>query len=463
MTLSTITKSNFGDLLRAFDAFVVVMTLYGVMILSGVALDRSYLILFLIIILSVITIFKSTQIYDGNLKIPLTNKVHRLLTSWMLLLAWLLCLGFVTKSTDEFSRFVITSWSIIAPCALIFTHLILGNKIIEIRNRFSAQRQAIIVGSCSTAQNLAQYLTQASDFKVTIQGFFEIYPVPADLLSLDGPLLGSIDDVADYVSQQSIDLVYITSTVQGDEVLINLCTSLQDTTACVYYVPNMLIFSLSQAKVHDMYGVPILPLWQVPYSETEYMLKRISDVALSSLILILISPVMLLIIAAIKLTSQGPVIFKQRRYGLNGQEIIIYKFRSMYMTQEENDVKQAKRGDPRITKVGIFLRRTSLDELPQFINVLQGRMSIVGPRPHAVSHNEMYRKQISGYMLRHKVKPGITGLAQVNGYRGETDSLDQMKGRIKYDLEYLHNWSFSLDFSIFFRTVFTFLIDSNAY
>jgi putative colanic acid biosynthesis UDP-glucose lipid carrier transferase len=184
---------------------------------------------------------------------------------------------------------------------------------------------------------------------------------------------------------------------------------------------------------------------------------------LASAILVLISPLMLAIAVAIKLTSPGPVIFRQRRYGLDGREIVVYKFRSMTVAEDGAVVKQAQKDDPRVTPLGAFLRRTSLDELPQFINVLQGRMSVVGPRPHAVAHNEMYRKLIKSYMVRHKVRPGITGWAQVNGFRGETDSLDKMQARIEYDLDYLRHWSLKLDLAIIWRTIFVVLKRQNAY
>jgi putative colanic acid biosynthesis UDP-glucose lipid carrier transferase len=178
---------------------------------------------------------------------------------------------------------------------------------------------------------------------------------------------------------------------------------------------------------------------------------------------LLLLPVMIGVALAVKLTSPGPVIFRQRRYGLYGEEIIVYKFRSMTVAEDGNLVVQACKDDPRLTPIGAFLRRSSLDELPQFFNVLQGRMSIVGPRPHAVAHNEQYRKLIKGYMLRHKVKPGITGWAQVNGMRGETETLDKMQARIQYDLDYLRSWSLWLDLWIILKTVKVVLTRENAH
>jgi putative colanic acid biosynthesis UDP-glucose lipid carrier transferase len=189
----------------------------------------------------------------------------------------------------------------------------------------------------------------------------------------------------------------------------------------------------------------------------------VSDIILASLILILISPLMLAVAIGVKLSSPGPVLFRQRRYGLDGKDIVVYKFRSMTVCEDGSDVPQAKKNDVRVTPFGAFIRRTSLDEFPQFINVLQGRMSIVGPRPHAIAHNEIYRKLIKSYMVRHKVKPGITGWAQVNGFRGETETLKKMEKRIEYDLDYIRNWSIYLDLWIIFRTIVVVLKNRNAY
>jgi len=225
----------------------------------------------------------------------------------------------------------------------------------------------------------------------------------------------------------------------------------------------MFVTDLVQGHAGSVCGMPVISVCETPFRGSNGVAKRLSDIFLSVLILLLISPILAAIAIAIKRGSPGPVIFRQRRYGLDGKEIVVYKFRSMTVTEDGGSIAQAKKNDNRITPLGAFLRKTSLDELPQFVNVLQGRMSIVGPRPHAVAHNEMYRKLIKGYMVRHKVKPGITGWAQVNGYRGETETLDKMQGRIDYDLEYLRNWSLSLDLFIIFRTVRLVINDQKAY
>jgi putative colanic acid biosynthesis UDP-glucose lipid carrier transferase len=218
-----------------------------------------------------------------------------------------------------------------------------------------------------------------------------------------------------------------------------------------------------QGRLDDMGGVPVVGLMVEPFTGINGFIKRASDVVISALILALVSPVMLGLAIGVKLSSPGPVIFRQRRIGLDGEVIDVYKFRSMRAEDDGPVVVQATRGDPRITPFGAFIRRTSLDELPQFVNVLQGHMSIVGPRPHAVAHNEQYRKQVKAYMARHKCKPGITGWAQVNGLRGETDTLDKMAARVEYDLEYLRNWSLGLDLMIIARTVKLVFFDRGAY
>ena len=223
------------------------------------------------------------------------------------------------------------------------------------------------------------------------------------------------------------------------------------------------VFDLIQSRIDEINGVPVLALLETPFYGYNGVFKRIFDVAVSSIILALISPLMLAISVGVKLSSPGPVLFKQRRYGLAGNEISVYKFRTMTVTEDGADIKQAEKNDARFTVFGAWLRKHSLDELPQFINVLQGKMSIVGPRPHAVAHNEMYRKIIKGYMIRHKVLPGITGWAQVNGCRGQTPEVAQMESRVKLDLEYLRNWSLTLDIKIILRTLGLVLRDNEAH
>jgi putative colanic acid biosynthesis UDP-glucose lipid carrier transferase len=228
-------------------------------------------------------------------------------------------------------------------------------------------------------------------------------------------------------------------------------------------VPDIFVFDLIQARVDTIGNLPVVAVCETPFYGFNGLLKRASDYVLATLALIVLAPLMIAIAIGVKLSSPGPVLFKQRRYGVDGRQIYVYKFRSMTVTEDGDTVKQATKNDSRVTPFGAFLRKTSLDELPQFINVLQGRMSVIGPRPHAVAHNELYRKLIRGYMIRHKVRPGITGLAQVNGYRGETETVEKMKMRIEYDLAYLRSWSLLLDLQILLKTILVVAKKQNAY
>jgi putative colanic acid biosynthesis UDP-glucose lipid carrier transferase len=261
----------------------------------------------------------------------------------------------------------------------------------------------------------------------------------------------------------AVQLVYISLPMSSQPRILQVLDSLKDTTASIYFVPDMFVTDLIQGHAAVVSGTTVIAVCETPFTGMNGVLKRASDLVLASLIVLLIAPLLLGIAIAVKATSPGPVIFRQRRYGLDGQDIVVYKFRSMTVSEDGPELTQARKSDPRVTRLGAFLRKTSLDELPQFFNVLQGRMSIVGPRPHAVAHNEFYRKLIKGYMVRHKVKPGITGWAQVNGHRGETETLVKMENRIAFDLDYLRNWSLPLDFQIILRTIRLVLKDQQAY
>jgi putative colanic acid biosynthesis UDP-glucose lipid carrier transferase len=245
--------------------------------------------------------------------------------------------------------------------------------------------------------------------------------------------------------------------------VVQLLDELRDTTASVYYVPDIFAIDLIQARSGELFGIPVVALCETPFYGYRGVVKRIIDIALAVTVLVVALPLMLALTVLVRMSSPGPVIFKQRRYGLDGREIMVYKFRTMNVIEDGPNIIQASREDARITAVGRFMRRYSLDELPQLVNVLQGHMSLVGPRPHAVAHNEEYRKLIKGYMIRHKVPPGITGLAQVNGCRGETAKIEDMQARIDYDLEYLRHWSPLLDLKILFLTAVRLLRDEKAY
>jgi len=324
-------------------------------------------------------------------------------------------------------------------------------------------KSAVIVGAGDLGVALADRISEADWMGLKLIGFFDDKPVEGTETIHGLPLLGCCEDVCAYVRDHSIRHVYLSLPMRAENVMRKLFDDLQDTTAAIFLVPDIFVFELMGAYQQDIRGLPVFSLCESPLNGPFGVVKRVEDVVLSILILLLIWPLMLLIAFGIKLTSKGPAIFKQRRYGLNGQPIKVYKFRSMSVCEDGGSIEQARPGDARVTRFGAFLRCTSLDELPQFFNVLQGRMSIVGPRPHAVAHNEQYRRLIRGYMWRHKVKPGITGLAQVSGWRGETDTLEKMQNRVECDLEYIRRWSVWLDIKIILLTIVRGFTGKNVY
>jgi putative colanic acid biosynthesis UDP-glucose lipid carrier transferase len=384
-----------------------------------------------------------------------------ILGNWLVLLGVLALCGLATRSLGYFEDQVLLVWAIATPLVQ-WAAVAVGKAALEHYESLPQMRRpVVIVGAGPLAAKVARALGE--DRGAQLIGFFE------DRIDgrVDGDasrkVLGGLKDVAACVSQRGVRDVYITLPLSSQPRIVELLAQLQDTTASLYFVPDVFGISIIQGRLSDMRGVPVVGLCETPFTGINELVKRGSDIVLASLILVLISPLMLALAIGVKMSSPGPVIFRQRRNGLDGGEITVYKFRTMTTQDNGPVIKQATRDDPRITRFGAFLRRASLDELPQFINVLQGRMSIVGPRPHAVAHNEFYRPLIKSYMIRHKVKPGITGWAQVNGYRGETDSLEKMEARIRCDLDYLRNWSLRLDLYIIWRTIRLVFKDGAAY
>jgi putative colanic acid biosynthesis UDP-glucose lipid carrier transferase len=326
----------------------------------------------------------------------------------------------------------------------------------------SDARMKVVVGANETGCELARRIGENPCHGVVV-GFFDDRACGRLANVKREEVLGGLADVAQSVKRNGINTVYITLPMAGDPRLLRMLDELRDTTASIYFVPSTLPFEPIQARVDHIGGIPVIAVCESPYCGINGVLKRAFDFLVASLVLLLIWPLLLAITAGVKLSSPGPVLFAQRRYGLDGKEILVRKFRTMTVCEDGAQVAQARKGDQRITRFGAFLRRTSLDELPQLFNVIGGSMSIVGPRPHAVAHNEQYRGRIDGYMIRHKVKPGITGWAQVNGFRGETETLDKMRKRVEYDLDYLKHWSVSLDLWILLRTAWVVVNDRNAY
>ncbi len=442
---------------------VIVASLMTCVIYYGQEFNEDFLSLAVISFLLAAHIFDEANLYRQQSKFPLAEAIGNILLKWALMAIWLWILAIVTKMSGQFPRKPILAWLAVTPVALLVFQLLVRQLMRAVMARGS-HRTAIIVGANPLGCELFDKIDHDVYLGIKIIGVFDDRAPARVPPSKREMLIGRIDAVAPYVREHHVDLVYISLPMLAQQRILYLLNGLRDSTASVYFLPDIFLFDLINARFGRINGVPVVSIRDTPYFGVRRLVKRLSDILIASFILLLVFPLMALIAVGVKLSSPGPVLFKQRRYGLDGDEIKVFKFRSMTVTEDDDHIVQATTNDPRVTPFGRFLRKTSLDELPQFINVLQGRMSVVGPRPHAVVHNEMYRKVISGYMIRHKIKPGITGWAQVNGLRGETDSLEKMAERVGYDLEYIRNWSLTLDLWIILKTIKVFFVsDGKAF
>ncbi|WP_077591777.1 undecaprenyl-phosphate glucose phosphotransferase [Polaromonas sp. A23] len=450
-------RSNvFSVIEAALDPLVLVFSLWGLAFYFEDSVSPSYLILSIIV-------FSLAFPGSSQLRAPVWRVLFNIAFQWIWIAGLLVLTGYATDYIYKFSPAVVGNWLWLAPVTQAGAHLVLRAAAPRLLKLQGSASQAVIVGMNDQGLSLARHIFDSKYSGIELMGFFDDRGEERRGEQAEHTLIGKIEDLPAYVKRHRIQFIYLSLPMAARPRILQVLDGLKDTTASIYFVPDMFITDLIQGRSDSVCGVTVISVCDTPFRGVNGFLKRGSDVALSLLILLLVFPVMLLIALLVKLDSPGPVIFKQRRYGLDGEEILVYKFRSMAVTEDGGSIRQAQKNDMRVTRLGAVLRRTSLDELPQFVNVLQGRMSIVGPRPHAVSHNEMYRTLIKGYMVRHKVRPGITGWAQVNGQRGETDTLDKMQARIDCDLDYLRNWSLRLDFFIIFKTVRLIFKDSSAY
>lgn len=437
-------------LLKQLDPIIVVLCLFGCDIAYGHRPAPAFGALALLVFII------SSQAFGriGDAEEPsfaqwdFGKSYTRVLLQWGFVVGLLLLSEYAFKVDGKFEHNFYIAWFVITPIALLGTHA-LRQRVRWLVANGTAAPSYIIIGVNEVGVELSRRLPQSG-----FLGYFDFRSLDriAKVLDVD-KLAGHCSDVANYVRKRNVKVVYICLPLANVPRMSELVNALRDTTASVYFVPDAFAFDLIQGRLVEINGMPALSVCETPLHGMQAVCKRAMDIVLAGLGLIVLSPFLLLIAAAIRLTSRGPALFRQRRYGLDGEEIMVYKFRSMRVCEDGSEITQARKGDPRVTRVGAFLRRTSLDELPQLLNVLQGKMSLVGPRPHAIAHNELYRKLINGYMIRHKVRPGITGLAQINGLRGETETLEKMSERVRYDLEYLRHWSPRLDITILLKTI----------
>jgi putative colanic acid biosysnthesis UDP-glucose lipid carrier transferase len=395
----------------------------------------------------------------------LRREVACVLLTWAYALPVLLGVGLVSRHDATFSYETKLIWILATPAAMVVVRIVLRNVQQRIRAHGFNIRTYAVCGVNELGVQLARNIERAPEMGLRLAGFYDDRPsdrtteLPSDV----GRRGGNLDQLVQQARRGNIDIVYITFPMRAEDRIREVLTRLGDTTASVYIVPDFFVFELLHARWTNVNGLPAVSVFENPLYGVSGLAKRTADLVFGSLLLATTAIPMLVTAALIKLTSAGPVFFRQRRYGLDGAEILVWKFRTMTTCDNGNHVRQATRDDNRITRIGRILRQTSLDELPQLFNVIEGSMSLVGPRPHASAHNEQYRSLIDGYMLRHKVKPGITGLAQVSGYRGETETLDKMERRVACDHQYIREWSMWMDAKILFKTLAVVLKRQNAY
>jgi len=444
-------------------AFITFATLWLVAKVWRIEFDPSYQMLGLVAAMLAYLVFRRFDLTESWQPGRPGSLGTQVVIYWLWLAGGLIGFGMLTSMGSTFNNRAVLVWLALVPVFFLVAHIAARYGLRRAVPRIALRRSAVIVFANNSARMLGERLrgSQAYDLK----GYFDDREEERTGGGIPGaPLLGKARNAAQYVRDHDIEVVFVVLPDSGARRAMAVIDDLGDTTASLYYVPDFFMFSLLKAQVGEVESVPVLQVAESPFYGVDGMLKQLFDVAFATFALIAIAPVLIGVGIAVKLSSPGPILFKQKRYGLNGKRFWVYKFRSMKMNAPDADKRQATKDDDRITRVGRFIRKTSLDELPQFLNVLKGEMSVVGPRPHTVAHNEHYRKQVSRYMLRHKVKPGVTGWAQVNGLRGETANIERMEERIRFDLEYIRNWSPVMDLKIIFLTVWTMVRgDENAY
>ncbi len=373
-------------------------------------------------------------------------------------------IGFALKISSTYSRVWFFSWALSATLLIQLGRVFCFYLLFRLARAGKLTRNVVIIGGTRQAEQLLSYMEKSAEPWNTVIGIFEDRKKRSGKTFSGYPVIGTVDDLLDFSRENRVDDVVVTLPWSAEKRLTDIVEKLIELPLDIHLGSDMAGLLYSGKDFSFLGGVPMLDVARKPMEGWNMVLKGVEDRGLASILLFFLFPVMVIVAIAIKLESRGPVFFRQIRYGFNNQEFSVYKFRTMrHGRPPEKGIPQATKDDPRVTRIGAFLRRTSLDELPQFLNVIGGTMSLVGPRPHAVQHNKEYSKRIDGYFARHKVKPGITGWAQINGLRGETNTLDKMEERVKFDHYYIENWSLAFDMKIILKTVLVVLFQKTAY
>lgn len=456
-------SSDYSFLYRLIDMLVIFAGLLLATAIYRVALTSEYLIAALFMCLIFSFVAEGMHLYRSWR----TGRFSEMMiTAWIsLFIAFggAIFIAFIFKQSHELSRITFTIWF-----SLCFLLSFIWRGIYRVygknhRKKGYNIRKTAIIGATKSGLKLLQQIKTHDELGYLFTGFFDDRPQEILDEELRCDIKGTTDNAIEMARNGELDILFIALPLSAEQRIAEILIRLGDTTVDVHLIPDFFVSNLVHARIDHVGNVNTLSIFESPHFGVRKWIKKTEDIVLSSIILLLITPLMILISIGIKVSSKGPVLFKQHRYGLRGEEIIVYKFRTMTVMENSTKIVQATKNDSRITLFGKFLRRTSLDELPQFFNVLKGDMSIVGPRPHAVAHNEEYRDKVEFYMLRHTVKPGITGWAQINGWRGETDTLDKMEKRIEYDLMYIKGWSLWFDLKIIFITIYRGFWSKNAH
>ena len=456
----------FSPLMSLVDAALVAASgwLAYFLVHAQWALSDQYLFVILLACFLIAILFPGFQLYGSWRGESLEKELKKILTAWGTVAALLLLLGAAIKTTAVYSRLWMSYWFAVSGILLISSRVALRSLLYWLRSQGLNESRVIIAGSGELADTVTDRLLNNRWIGLKLLGCFAESDGNLEDCDRRIPVLGTLNRLAEFLDHHQVDQIWLAIPWSQQKTIDQVLCELRHSTVDIRMVPDLASYPLLNTSITEIAGLPVLNLSTSPLHGISRLLKLIEDATLSLTILLLISPLMILIAIGVKLSSPGPIFFRQKRHGYDGREVEIWKFRSMLVHQEEDDkVTQATRNDARITVFGGFLRNTSLDELPQFINVLQGRMSIVGPRPHAVVHNNYYKHQIEHYMLRHKVKPGITGWAQIHGLRGETDTVEKMRQRVEYDLYYIENWSLWFDLKIICLTLLKGFVNPNAY
>ena len=454
---------RFWDFMQpAMDAAAVLASLFIVKTIARGWIDDTALAMGLVAVIVFLLTSQLTGLHRRSQSVSANQEMSSIVTTWALTVLMLALLAFATRYGQHFARSVMLGWIILTPTLIGLSRMSLRILHKGLLSRGFGTKRVAIAGLNDLGRQTSSNISEDVGLGLRMIGYFD----DREKARISDPaesLAGDLTELVEIARRGEVDTILITLPMRAEDRIRYLLDQLSDSTVSVYIVPDFFVFELLHSRWTNMGGLPAVSVFENPLFGVDGVAKRVTDVAIASAALVIGAVPMLVIAALVKFSSPGPIFFRQRRYGLDGREIMVWKFRSMRTCDNGPVVKQATKEDPRITPIGRILRKTSLDELPQLINVIDGSMSLVGPRPHASAHNEQYRSLIRGYMLRHKVKPGITGLAQVNGCRGETETIEKMERRIEWDHNYIRTWSLWLDIKILFQTVGVVLKQDQAY